>query len=282
MANPASGSGTDTSELADALRGHGARVRLIGVDEARDARVARSERVVVAGGDGSVGCAAALAARAGCELAVIPTGTANDFARALALPDDLREACLLAATNGAEARPVDLLWAGDLPFVNVASAGLPPQAAATAAPLKPRLGALAYAVGAASAGLRERPVDVEARCGGASFEGSAWQVTVAGTGAFGGGASLEEDADLADGALDVAVVEARSRVRLMRIAFAMRRGTLLGEDDVRHLRGPRAVVRVAGPWNVDGEIVDLGPSVSFRVQPRAVRVVVRTVRPVAP
>jgi diacylglycerol kinase family enzyme len=282
VANPASGSGTDAAELADALRGHGARVRLIGVEEAQHARVARSDRVVVAGGDGSVGCAAALAARGGCELAVVPTGTANDFARALELPDDLREAVLLAAGDGSEARTVDLLWAGDRPFVNVASAGLAPRAAATAAPLKPRLGALAYAVGALSAGLRERPIDVRARCGRSRFEGAAWQVTVGGTGAFGGGASLDEEADLANGELDVAVVEARSRLHLVRLAFAMRRGALLGEDDVTHLRGKTADVAVPGPWNIDGEIVDLGPEARFRIQPAAVRVVVRKLHPVAP
>jgi diacylglycerol kinase family enzyme len=39
------------------------------------------------------------------------------------------------------------------------------------------------------------------------FDGEAWQVIVAGTGAFGGGSELEA-ADPRDGLLDVAVLEA--------------------------------------------------------------------------
>ena len=175
------------------------------------------------------------------------------------------------------------MWAGDRPFVNVASAGLAPQAAATAAPLKPRLGALAYAVGALSAGAHEQPIARAApAAAGPPSTGEAWQVTVGGTGAFGGGASLDDEADLADGALDVAIVGPAPARHLVRLAFAMRRGALLGEDDVTHLRGPKATVAVPGPWNVDGEVVDLGPEPRFRVQPRAVRVVVRQLRPVAP
>ena len=44
------------------------------------------ERIAVAGGDGTIGSVAELAGRLGVPLAVIPTGTANDFARAHELP----------------------------------------------------------------------------------------------------------------------------------------------------------------------------------------------------
>ena len=51
---------------------------------------AAPERVAVAGGDGTVGAVAELAGRLGVPLAVIPTGTANDFVRANKLPEDPR------------------------------------------------------------------------------------------------------------------------------------------------------------------------------------------------
>ena len=47
---------------------------------------------------------------------------------------------------------------GDRPFLNVASTGLPPAAAEHAHGLKEKLGPLAYAVGAARAGVEEDPV----------------------------------------------------------------------------------------------------------------------------
>lgn len=93
------------------------------------------DRVIVAGGDGSLGPCAALAARLEVPIGVVPAGTANDFVRATGLPDDADRACLLAAT-GDRTRPIDLGRVDEVPFVNVASIGLAPKAAAAAEPLK--------------------------------------------------------------------------------------------------------------------------------------------------
>ena len=54
------------------------------------------DRIAVAGGDGSIAPVAELAGRLGVPLAVIPTGTANDFARAHGLPLDVDAAARLA------------------------------------------------------------------------------------------------------------------------------------------------------------------------------------------
>jgi diacylglycerol kinase (ATP) len=84
IAHAASGGGLDVEALVEALRRHGAEVRAFGV-EPRDLDSAAAwepERVAVAGGDGTIGPCAELAGRHGVALAVIPVGTANDFARA--------------------------------------------------------------------------------------------------------------------------------------------------------------------------------------------------------
>ena len=131
-----------------------------------------------------------------------------------------------AGSRSAGAAPARLTSAGwaKRPFVNVASAGLAPVAADEAGSMKRVLGPLAYSVGAVRAGLRARPLHCSARCEDAeAFSGAAWQLTVACSGAFGGGASL--DADPADGALDLAVIEAGPRLRLVQRAYGMRRGT---------------------------------------------------------
>ena len=101
VANPASGGGLDPQPLAALLERHGATVRVHGCEPADLERAGSEgpERVVVAGGDGTIGGAAELAGRLGVPLAVIPTGTANDFARAAGLPDDIEAAAELAATG---------------------------------------------------------------------------------------------------------------------------------------------------------------------------------------
>ena len=272
LANLDSGSG-EAEDVADALRETGAEVASFGLDEIDAAIGARPARLVVAGGDGSLGCVAAPAARASIPLAVVPTGTANDFARAIGIPLDTREAVALAAT-GTETRAIDLAHMDHRPFLNVASLGLPPTAAEHASGLKDALGSLAYVVGAVRAGLGAEPIRCAVRGDGAQlFDGAAWQVTVACTGAFGAGSSV--DADPADGRLDVVVIEAGSRARLMRHAYGIRAGEIEGQPGVHSLRCATVEVALDGPhpFNVDGELVESG-TCSFEVEPAAVHVVV--------
>jgi diacylglycerol kinase (ATP) len=258
IANQASGSGLDPEPLARTLRTHGAEVTLFGCEEAELARAAAAapERLVVAGGDGTIAAAAELAARLGVPLAVIPGGTANDFARTTGLPLDPVQAAVLAVT-GRSLRRLELGRLADgSPFVNVASAGLASVAARRASTLKPLLGPLAYAVGALRAAATAAPLRCSVRVAGEPvFEGDAWQVIVAVTGAFGGGSELGA-ADPQDGALDVAVLPAGSRAGLAWRAWGMRRGTIAGQRGVEHHRGE--LVEVTLPpgtdINADGEL----------------------------
>jgi diacylglycerol kinase family enzyme len=286
LANDASGAGSASSAVAGALRAAGADVEVHDIRAACPPHgdpaavlAARPERIVVAGGDGSVGGGAELAAALGVPLGVVPTGTANDFARALGLPLDAGEAAALAARDEVRLRSVDLARAAagtdarGRPFLNAASAGLSVAAARRAHPLKPRLGPLAYAVGALRAGLTARPIRLEVAVDGEpAFAGGAWQVIVAGTGAFGGGSELDV-ADPADRRLDVAVLAAGPRLALVRRAWGMRAGGLAEQEGVLHARGRHAEVRGADAFNVDGEVWRVPGAARFDLD-GAVRVVV--------
>jgi len=257
-ANAKSGGGLDPEPLASAMREAGAEVEVFGCepDELERIAAARPERVAVAGGDGTIGPAAELAGRLGVPLGVIATGTANDFARANGLPEDPLEAARLAAA-GTETRELELGRLADgRPFVNAASAGLAAKAARHASPFKRMLGPLAYAVGALRAATTESPMRCSLRIDGETrFQGGAWQVIVAVTGAFGGGSEIGS-ADPRDGVLDVAVLPAGSRIALARRAWGLRRGTVEQQKPVEHHRG-RVVEADLPPdaeLNVDGEI----------------------------
>ena len=262
IANRASGSGLDPEPLVRAMREHGAEVDVFGceADDLERAAADAPERLVVAGGDGTVAGVAELAGRLDVPLGVIPGGTANDFVRAAGLPLDPVEAAALAV-SGTSLRRLDLGRLADgRPFVNVASAGLASIAARRAAPLKPRLGPLAYAVGALRAAATASPLRCAVRTGGATvFEGDAWQVIVAVTGAFGGGSEVGA-ADPQDGVLDVAILPAGSRVGLARRAWGLKRGTIADQRGVEHHRG--AAIEVDLPpgteFNADGEVRDRG------------------------
>ncbi|HKG90676.1 MAG TPA: diacylglycerol kinase family protein [Gemmatimonadaceae bacterium] len=93
--------------------------RVLGADLEAGAR-----RVVVAGGDGTVGAAAAeIVKRTGCrtELAIIPGGTLNHFAKDHGVPTE-RAAALEAAATG-RARPADVGFVNERLFLNTSSVG---------------------------------------------------------------------------------------------------------------------------------------------------------------
>jgi diacylglycerol kinase (ATP) len=260
---------------AERLRSFGAEVKRFDIDELEGAVAYGADRVVVAGGDGSIAPVAAAAGAAGIPLAVVPAGTANDFARRLGLPAGLAAACRLAVC-GTRLRPLELGWMNDeRPFVNVASVGLPVPAADGARSWKERLGPLAYAVGAVSAGVSARPLTCLVECDGRELlAGEAWQVTVAASGAFGAGAVIEE-ADPSDGALEVVAIEAGPRLGLVGLAYRLRSGQVTSHPRAFHVHCDHAEVHVPDGtcFNVDGELVTEGEA-RFRAVKGAFRLVV--------
>jgi diacylglycerol kinase (ATP) len=257
-ANRASGGGLDPEPVVAALRAAGADVEVgaCDADGLEALATTRPERVAVAGGDGTIGPAAALAGRLGVPLAVIPTGTANDFARASELPADPLDAARLAATGRVLARRELGRLADGRPFVNAASAGLASVAAHRAQPLKSRLGPLAYAVGALHAALTTHPLELTVRVDGTEvFSGGCWQAIVGVTGAFGGGSGIEA-ADPTDGRLDVIVLPAGSRLALARRAWGLRTRTIARQAPVDHHLGQEVELTLppGTEINVDGEI----------------------------
>jgi diacylglycerol kinase family enzyme len=274
LANEGSGTGCDPGDLERLLTRHGASVTVFPFEDVRQAAATRPDRLAVAGGDGSIAAAAAAAGEVGAALAVIPSGTANDFARGAGLPVDPEEACRLAAT-GTEERVRELARMDGRPFVNVASAGLAAGAARAAAPHKRRLGVLAYVIGAARAGLTGHAVPSRLRADGHEvFDGPAWQVIVSSSGRFGAGSSVAA-ADPSDGRLDATVIEAGSRARLVVHAYGLRSGHIASQRGVRHVRGGALELDVpeGTDFNVDGEILTHGPA-RFTVQADAFRLVV--------
>lgn len=80
-----------------------------------------AKRILVAGGDGTIGSAAALVAKTNIELAILPGGTLNHFAKDHNIPTDLGKAATVAGEPlviGA-----DVGYVGDSIFLNTSSIG---------------------------------------------------------------------------------------------------------------------------------------------------------------
>jgi diacylglycerol kinase family enzyme len=118
----------DPTEVGKALEKSGAfeihRLPADQITEAvRDAARGGARRVVAAGGDGTISAVAAAIAESDVELAVIPAGTFNHFAKDNGIPLDLDQACDLAA-RGTGVQPVDVAWVNGRLFLNTSSVGV--------------------------------------------------------------------------------------------------------------------------------------------------------------
>ena len=78
-------------------------------------------RILVAGGDGTIATAAALVVKTKTELAILPGGTLNHFARDHGIPTDLGKAALIASDGPVVG--VDIGYVNDCVFLNTSSIG---------------------------------------------------------------------------------------------------------------------------------------------------------------
>jgi YegS/Rv2252/BmrU family lipid kinase len=238
----------------------------------------RPDLLIVGGGDGTVGAAAARVARTDVVLGVLPLGTANDFARTLELSRD--PALAAAELLGGRVVDVDLGRADERCFLNVASFGL--SVAVTerlTAGLKRRLGPLAYPVATLRGYRHHRPFGARLEFpegDHAAMElDDLLQVAVGNGRHYGGGNTVSPTASLDDDLLDVyAIVRGRMRDHVS-IARLLKDGTFIEHEQVHHVttRAVRVITDRPMPINLDGEIAGSTPT-TFAVDRNALHVAV--------
>jgi membrane protein DedA with SNARE-associated domain/diacylglycerol kinase family enzyme len=217
-------------------------------------------RVVLVGGDGTVHAAANAPLRRLPEIALVPTGRANNVARALGIPLN-RVAAVDLAANGA-ARPLDALRVATpdrfVYAVEAVSAGFQAEARAdydaeNSADLKQGVRALLRAL------RRYRPYRASAELDGNRLRSDrAAQLFLSNLPYFGFGFEVDPGADPADGRLEAILIEARGRGRLLRLLAAARRGRHIGRRGVRRISAARARLTEELPLVADA--VPLGVS----------------------
>ncbi|EWH03382.1 diacylglycerol/lipid kinase family protein [Halomonas sp. BC04] len=227
------------------------------MDSGWDSDIGQGDRVLVAGGDGSVSLAAALCVERKATLAVLPSGTANDFSRNLGLPQDPEQICRLVASG--QTADVDVAWIDDRLFLNVAHIGLGTVPAQEAShDHKSLWGRFSYlAVLMRKMGV-QRGFHARIEHDGGTAEGR-WLTIAVASGAFFGGGQRIEEARIDDGRFDIVAMRPRSRIRLLLALLATRlRGH--GPDDTStlvHVQSSRCRIQLqhAKTLTADGEII---------------------------
>lgn len=163
-------------------------------------------RLVVGGGDGTVkevvDALMHLQVHEKPELAIMPLGTANDFASACSIPSESFSALELAQSGQVYA--VDCVQANDQYFINIASGGFGAQVTAnTPVELKNFLGGGAYTLNGLVQALNFSPSQGELRMPNMSMKGNVIVGAVCNGKQAGGGQQLAPNALINDGLLDI-------------------------------------------------------------------------------
>lgn len=222
----------------------------------------------VAGGDGSVGCAAQVACDRELVLWVVPGGTLNHFARDLGLttPEEAEEA--RAAGRIAE---VDMGEAGGVGFVNNASLGVYGDLVRRRESLEHRMPKRLALLVAAGRTLRtaeamDLVIDGERRRAYLVFAGNNSYT----------GAGLTARESLQEGMLDVRVLSAEGRMPRLAALWAILTSPHGGSRWLTQTLRPQVTVRLGAPAHLahDGEVREVSGEVVFRSRPRCLRVLV--------
>jgi len=258
-------------------------------------RMAAEQRpavVIAAGGDGTVRLVAQELAGTGVPLGVIPLGTANDFARANGIPDDIAGAIDRIVRRST--RAIDLLEVNGRPFVTAGGIGIGAHSALVVPWIKAlhplarmaadSLGSGVYRI-SAGANVLFRPgltetVRLTWRVPGEATDQSTevrtQGVFIANQRTLGGGLALPVPADNADGALDVCVVHDVARVRLLSALTRLLRGSAIASNVFSAWRAVRVTIETEkrSAFFGCGDLMAEGTKFEVRVMPGALRVLI--------
>ena len=230
------------------------------------------DRVVVAGGDGSLNGVLQGMIGTGLPLAIIPLGTANNLARTLEIPLTIPEACEIAVRG--VRRRIDLGQVNDRYFFTTASLGLSVQITeALTSKTKRRWGPLAYGVAAVRALTRSRAFHADISWPGGNRHSRTVQIVVGNGRYYGSALAVAADATIDDARLDLYSLEVRHWLEIVTLIPSLRSGRYGGKDTVEVLRATEFEITTVVPRkiNVDGEICETTPA-RFRVVPGALEV----------
>lgn len=248
------------------------------LDVAQRAVALAPDALVVVGGDGMVSLGANLVAQTSVALGIVPSGTGNDMARGLGIPVGDTAAAIeyLQEALGRPSRTIDAglvhhvdeksglarqTW-----FACVLSAGFDSIVNERANTLSWPKGKNRYLVALGIELAKLRPIEYTLTMDGVPSVTKAVLIAVANNTSYGGGMKVTPDADVADGLLDMLIVEPLSRTSFLRIFPRVFNGTHVTDRRVSIERYSRVTIDApgvvafadgerVGPLPVDIEIV---------------------------
>ena len=277
IVNPVAGTGFALStmqKLEETLEAKGVGYRVFRTEEPGHAtRIAAElaenkeiKAVVSVGGDGTASEIAAGLTGTDKPLGIIPAGTGNDFIKSAGIPNDPYKALeiLLGGTPGR----IDTGTVNDRFFLNVCGTGFDVTVLDYAESEKEKhRGLTPYFLGLLKAVFHYKSVFLKLNADGNEEEGQYLICSIANGKYIGGGIPICPDADIADGKLDLVMIQNVGRWRIPLYLPGLMMSRDLKFKITRHRKVSRILIEGSGMRiNIDGDIQDMR-SAEFIIHP---------------
>jgi diacylglycerol kinase (ATP) len=235
--------------------------------------VANNFNIVVAvGGDGSVNEVARGLIGSTTVMAIMPAGSGNGFARHMKIPLDLKKA--MNIINDAKEASIDTIQLNNETFINVAGVGFDAHIGWEFAKFGKR-GFSSYV----KVIIREFPKfkvqDYELIINGIPLHKKAFLISFANGSQWGNNAHIAPLADVADGLMDIAILKNFSFWNVISIGYKLFRKTIHLSPHLETIKTKEVVVKQTNTIaHIDGEPIEVGHSISIKVNPLSLRVII--------
>ncbi len=235
---------------------------------------ARADLVIAVGGDGTFREVASGLLGADAAMAIVPTGSGNDFPKTVGIPDNAIEACR-AARDGLT-RHIDVarlqVEHNDAVearhFINAAGFGFDARVVAETRKSK-RLSGLPLYMSAVFRAIRDnRALSMHLRVDNREWNKPVLLVAIANGRYYGGGMRIAPEAEPDDGRLDICIIDAIPRRTIVRRLPDIVRGTHVKLKEVTMLRAARLDLEFdASPdAQLDGDLLNVAGSRKFTIE----------------
>ena len=255
------------------IEGHGH-----GTTLAKEALERGQDRVIFAGGDGTLNAVAAGLIGSTMPLGIVPMGSGNGYARSLKLP--LKPDAALRIAFTASATPMDVCYLNDKPFIGTAGIGFDARVSWEFDKSKSR-GLWGYMRIILKQILSAKPMPISVEANGTTVQENVLMLVFANTREFGNGAIISPGSAPDDGMAELQVVQKPGLLGLVRAFYDIYTGGAQRSPHIHSIVTDRALVRQPDVIaHMDGEPVKVGNEVRFRLEPKQLWVVHLLHRPI--
>lgn len=232
-----------------------------------------ADRIIVAGGDGSIHEAVngLMRSENNASIGLIPMGTGNDFAKACDIPLDWEDAARLLVErlrNGVPGKGIDVGRMNDRYFANSAGIGFDAKVTQIAESIRLEIGDFVYLLAVFRAmwdgvATSELHIDYD----GGSYSGRITLASFANGDWVGGMFHIAPTASNDDGVFDLVIAKPVSRLRILGLLPRLMRGTHIEQPEILHAPIKRCHITADAPVpsHLDGEVQALSSEFSVRI-----------------